>query len=41
LIAASALVNPMLGRYVHWRRVDIGAPLLFIGLALAFRHRWI
>ncbi|HKI59374.1 MAG TPA: hypothetical protein VKA00_09180 [Trueperaceae bacterium] len=41
LIAASALLNPMLGRYVHWRRIDIGAPLVFVGLALALRRRWI
>lgn len=41
VIAASAVFNPLLGRYVHWRRIDIGAPLAFVGLALAFRRRWI
>ncbi|MEJ2290400.1 MAG: hypothetical protein P8Y13_00840 [Deinococcales bacterium] len=41
LIVVSVLVNPMLGRYLHWRRVDIGAPIVFIGLALALRHRWV
>lgn len=40
-IGASAFLNPMLGRYVHWGRVGIGSPLVFAGLALAFRHRWI
>ena len=41
LVAISVLVNPLLGRYIHWRRIDLGAPVVFLGLALALRRRWV
>jgi len=41
VIAISVLVNPLLGRYIHWRRIDFGAPVVFLGLTLALRRRWV
>lgn len=41
LIAISVLVNPLLGRYIHWQRIDFGAPVVFLGLTLALRRRWV
>lgn len=41
IIAASVLINPLLGRYIHWRRIDLGAPVLFLGFAAALRRRWL
>ncbi|HKI58325.1 MAG TPA: hypothetical protein VKA00_03775 [Trueperaceae bacterium] len=41
LIAITILVNPLLGRYIHWRRIDMGAPVLFLGFVAALRHRWL
>ena len=41
VIAVSVLVNPLLGRYIHWRRIDFGAPAVFLGLTLALRRRWV
>lgn len=41
LVAGSALVNPLLGRYVHWGRIEVGAPIAYLVLALALRRRWV
>ena len=41
LVAGSAVVNPLFGRVVHWRRIDVGAPIAILVLALAFRRRWL
>lgn len=41
LVAGSALINPLLGRYIHWRRIDVGAPIAYLVLALALRKRWV
>ena len=39
-IAASALVNPLLGRVVHWNIVAVLMPAMFILFTLALRKRW-
>lgn len=41
LIILSALVNPLLGRYVHWDRIFIGGPVALLGLSVALRRRWL
>lgn len=41
LILVSVTVNPLLGRAVHWRRIDLGAPAAALALVLAFRSRWL
>ena len=40
-IGLSAVINPLLGRYVHWDWVAVLAPTLLIALAIALRHRWV
>ena len=40
-IALSAVINPLLGRYVHWDWVAVLAPTLLIALAIALRRRWV
>lgn len=40
-VLLSAVVNPMFGRYVHWDRVAVGAPIAVVVLAVALRRRWI
>ena len=37
----SAVINPLLGRYVHWDWMAVLAPVLFIAAAAALRRRWI
>jgi 4-hydroxybenzoate polyprenyltransferase len=39
--AASALINPLLGRTVHWNIVAVLMPSLFIVFALLFKKRWV
>jgi 4-hydroxybenzoate polyprenyltransferase len=39
--AASALINPLLGRTVHGNIVAILMPSLFILVALLFKKRWV
>ena len=41
LIALSATVNPLFGRYVHWDWMAGVAPVSFTALALAIRRRWV
>ncbi len=41
MVVASVFLNPLLGRVVHWRRIDIGAPIATLVFALAFRRRWL
>ena len=41
LIAISATVNPLFGRYVHWDWMAGVAPVSFTALALAIRRRWV
>jgi hypothetical protein len=41
LIAISATVNPLFGRYVHWDWMAGVAPIGFTALALAIRRRWV
>ena len=40
-IVLSAVVNPMLGRYVHWDWMAGVAPAATILLTIAIRRRWI
>ncbi len=39
--AASALINPLLGRVVHWNIVAVLMPAMFICVTLALRKRWV
>jgi len=41
LVALSATINPLLGRYLHWDRILVGAPVGLVALALALRRRWL
>jgi 4-hydroxybenzoate polyprenyltransferase len=38
---ASALINPLLDRTVHWNIVAVLMPSLFVLFALLFRKRWV
>jgi hypothetical protein len=40
-IVASATINPLFGRYVHWDWMAGVAPTGFILVTLAFRRRWV
>ena len=40
-IVASATINPLFGRSVHWDWVAGIVPVSFILMTLAFRRRWI
>ncbi len=40
-IVASATINPLFGRFVHWDWMAGIAPVGFVTLALAFRRRWV
>ena len=40
-IVASATINPLFERSVHWDWMAGVAPAGFIALALAFRRRWV
>ena len=40
-IGLSAVINPLLGRYVHWDWMAVLAPTLLVILAIALRRRWI
>ena len=40
-VALSALVNPLLGRYVHWDWMAVVAPTLLVLLTIALRRRWV
>ncbi len=40
-IIASATINPLFGRYVHWDWMAGAAPVSFVILATAFRRRWV
>jgi hypothetical protein len=40
-IGLSAVINPLVGRYVHWDWVAVLAPILLITLAIALRRRWV
>ena len=37
---ASALINPVLGRVVHWNIVVVLMPSLFVLFAVAIKRRW-
>lgn len=41
LVALSAVVNPLFGRYVHWDWMAVLAPTLLVLLTLALRRRWV
>ena len=41
MILLSATINPLLGRYVHWNWVAVGAPILFILLTVSLHRRWL
>ncbi len=41
MILLSATINPLLGRYVHWNWVAVGAPIVFILLTVVLRRRWL
>ena len=40
-IIASATINPLFGRFVHWDWMAGVAPASFVILAIAFRRRWV
>ena len=40
-IVASATINPLFGRSVHWDWMAGVAPIGFVLVALAFRRRWV
>jgi len=40
-VVASATVNPMLGRSVHWDWMAVVAPTLLVVLVIALRRRWV
>jgi hypothetical protein len=40
-IGLSAVINPLLGRYVHWDWMAFLAPTLLVALAIALRRRWV
>jgi hypothetical protein len=40
-VVASATVNPMLGRSVHWDWMAVAAPTLLVVLVIALRRRWV
>ena len=40
-IIASAAINPLFGRYVHWDWMAFIAPAGFAALTMAFRRRWV
>lgn len=40
-VTISAVVNPVLGRFVHWDWMAVLAPLLFALFAVAIRRRWV
>ena len=40
-VALSAVVNPLLGRYVHWDWMAGVAPMALVLLTLAIHRRWV
>ena len=38
---ASALINPLLDRVVHWNIVAVLMPSLFVVFTLLFKKRWV
>ena len=38
---ASALINPLLDRVVHWNIVAVLMPSLFVIFVLLFKKRWV
>ncbi|MDA1215392.1 MAG: hypothetical protein O2812_00780 [Chloroflexi bacterium] len=40
-VSLSAIINPLLGRYVHWDWMAGLAPALFILALFALRRRWV
>ena len=40
-VALSAVVNPLLGRYVHWDWMAAVAPTALVLLTIALRRRWV
>ncbi len=38
---ASAVVNPLIGRTVHWNIMAVLMPALFIAFAFLFKTRWV
>ena len=40
-IVASATINPLFGRAVHWDWMAGVAPVGFVLVTLAFRRRWV
>jgi hypothetical protein len=39
--AASALINPLIGRTVHWNIVAVLMPTLFVLFAVLLKKRWV
>ena len=39
--AASALINPLIGRSVHWDIVAVLMPTLFVLFTILLRKRWV
>ncbi len=38
---ASAVVNPLIGRTVHWNIMAVLMPALFIAFTFLFKKRWV
>ena len=38
---ASALINPVLGRVVHWNIIAVLMPSMFVLFAVAIKNRWV
>ena len=38
---ASVLINPLLGRIVHWNIMAVLMPVLFVGFAVLLKKRWV
>jgi hypothetical protein len=41
IVLLAVVVNPMFGRYIHWDRVAVGAPVAVVVVAVALRRRWV
>ena len=40
VVLVAVVVNSMVGRYIHWDRIAVGAPVAVLVLAIALRQRW-
>ena len=38
---ASVVINPLLGRVVHWNLMAVLMPALFVGFTVLLKKRWV